>query len=642
MQSKPSPNVLRFIIFLTVLFVIAQIICVSLYQQFNLLPPVTRYALSLPSLLNYTSLQPLGLFLLTQLGLYVIYVFLIWHMSISITQVLHLSDVAAKLIAFFLWLNSIISLVLLNAYLIPHSFFAHLVLNEVQGKVWLVALVISLVINAIALVISYAQSALDVIRGKNLKYQSVLFVLTAFVVAATLHIFTKTPHKQFAATNVEHPNIFIIGFDGLRPDFLSFFNHDVVATPNFDEFLQTAVIFSRNYTPLAHTAPAWASILTGLYPLHHKIREDQTLIDLIKIENALPRQLQKAGYYTVFATDDRNYNNIDERFGFNKVIGPTANASNFILTTINDFPLSNLIAISPLGKYVFPYNYINRSAANIYNPQNFIKEIEGNIISSPNKPLFLSVHLNLSAAPYYWFKDKMPLGASKMDLYHNAILKEDMLLSELLTLLQKNHYLDHALVFITSDHGITQQQSNNLLNLKKNLNLLALKGFGVDIKPHVVTARTSLIDVAPTILDLVNIERNKNFDGISLKSAIINSETLADRPLYFETGMQQTDKNLILQNSYYYITAHNGVIAIYPPLLKLLATNKQHGILQGDWLLIYFPKNNILKAKHGFVLLNVKSGRWTTELNSFSKDAPMEQLKQNLEDFYGNEIPSRI
>lgn len=668
-QTKHYPNVLRFLILLTVLFIATEIACVALYQQFNELSPVTRYALSLPSLLSNTSLQPLGIYLLAQFGLYAAYIFILWHMTVSIGQLLKLSELSVKFVAFSLYANSTLSLILLNAFFIPHSFFTKLTFPQSIDKLWMAILIISVTINIVALLISFALMVFDIVRFKNLKYQSVLFILTAFVVASILHLYTHEPYKQQGVATDEHPNIFVIGFDALRPDYLSFFKAENSPTPNFDDFLKHAVIFSQNYTPLAHTAPAWATVLTGQYPLHHKIREDQTLIDLIKIDNPLPKQLQQVGYNTIFAADERNYNNIDQHFGFNKIIGPSGTASDSVVTTLNDFPLSNLVSITPLGKYLFPYSYINRTAANIYNPQNFLKEVEGALVTAPNKPLFLAIHFNLSAAPYYWFNDQMPAQTDQLSLYKNAIRGDDILLKRLMTLLQENHYLDHALVFLMSDHGITYGLTgdraiaaanyvgekdvtklndidksigygNDLLSLKQNSNLLAFQSFGSTIKPHIVSSRTSLTDITPTIMAFLNLPESKNIDGVSLKAAITAEEAVPDRAMYFETGMQQTEKNLILQSAYYYMTAHGGVVAIYPPLLKLLATNKQRGVLQRDWFLVYFPqnKNNIIDTKLGFVLLNVKTGQWTTEINAFSKAAPFAELKQKLEDFYGSEM----
>src|SRR5204863_1260045 len=131
-------------------------------------------------------------------------------------------------------------------------------------------------------------------------------------------------------------------------------------TPHMDEFLNQATVFSESLTPLARTFPSWVSILTGAYPKNSNVRynlSDQITFDL---KQTLPSILRDHGYKTIYAIDETRFSNINESYGFDQIVAPPTGFNDFLIGTINDFPLSNLLVNTILGKYLFPYSYANR------------------------------------------------------------------------------------------------------------------------------------------------------------------------------------------------------------------------------------------------------------------------------------------
>jgi hypothetical protein len=105
--------------------------------------------------------------------------------------------------------------------------------------------------------------------------------------------------------------------------------------------------------------------------------------------------------------------------------------------------------------------------------------------------------------------------------------------------------------------------------------------------------------------------------------------------------------------SYFYINPETGLVQLYPPLIKLLINNKQRAIIDGDWLLAYYPiserfafipagkKLNLVpyNLPSYFVLVNLKTGKWTTDINNpFALHSPLKLLRQRLDKFYGHEM----
>ncbi len=69
-------------------------------------------------------------------------------------------------------------------------------------------------------------------------------------------------------------NVVLITLDTLRSDRLSCYGSDTVDTPNIDAFAAEGVRFTNAASTVPLTLPAHASIMTGLYPPGHGVREN--------------------------------------------------------------------------------------------------------------------------------------------------------------------------------------------------------------------------------------------------------------------------------------------------------------------------------------------------------------------------------
>ncbi len=62
------------------------------------------------------------------------------------------------------------------------------------------------------------------------------------------------------------PNILLIVLDATRYDYCSCYGYDRLTTPNLDHLAEEGVLFENAISPAPWTLPAFAAILTGLYP----------------------------------------------------------------------------------------------------------------------------------------------------------------------------------------------------------------------------------------------------------------------------------------------------------------------------------------------------------------------------------------
>jgi len=567
-----------------------------------------------------------------------------------------------------IWLISICALLSANAYFFPLSVFSHLLLPDLGHTLWGILLLGFALILGLLLVNLLLTLAL---------HHQIIFIL--FV--ALMSVMIWQPHmmnKNIIQISTK-PNIILIGIDSLSPSYIQ-------EMPTVKTFIQHSVNFTETISPLARTYPAWVSILTGLYPHHHQARYNLMPPNLVKSQNSIAWTLQKLGYTTLFATDDRRFNSIDKDFGFQTIIGPKTGVNDVLLGTFNDFPLSNLLINLSFSRWLFPYNYLNRASHFSYYPQTFDRALK-QALQSPKitKPLFLGVHFTLPHWPYAWaasspaqVRDEYSV-QDRQQLYLAALRRADEQIKGLLQVLQQQGYLKNSLIILLSDHGeaiylpgsrgirmetYQGQTPSALVSYFKRKTSTALEmsaGHGSDllsptqfhcllafqiyehnhlvIKPGTVTTRVALIDIAPTLEHFLHLPASAA-DGISLYDALQGKPLQqSNRAFILESGMlpnqflsREKAKKLAKQ---FFMVTPDGKLQLRRDELTTLDTMKLYGIIQGHWLLALYPDEG------GYipVLLRLDKGYWVDDLqNGFAQQAPAQSMLQTLQQFYNKPL----
>jgi arylsulfatase A-like enzyme len=644
LDLKKPASLLSILVSLTTICITAQLTFFIIhYNVSDLLDSFVQSSLKL-DFFHSIIIGPLFNFVLIQLVSYIIFMMWAWFLTKSICKLFNCKQHIENTIGILIWTMNCLFVVMLNGYFYPHSFFAELI--PASGPaLW----VTSFLLLSITLA-SYIQ----VLRYKYYVKLALFFVILAGIFSGfTVYDYIILP-KTLAANAAnklqnKKPNIIFIGLDSVRPDFTGFFNPQK-QTPNIDNFLKSGVTFTHAYTPLARTFPAWMSILTAKYPLHNQARANLANPELSLANDTLAKHMQAAGYETLYATDEKRFSNITAAYGFDRIIGPGIGINDFILGGLNDFPLTNLLINTSLGRILFPFNYANRAAAITYQPENFLQLVQLDLTERSNKPLFLAIHLCISHWPFIWAQDHQAEDLSLPLRYERSVEAVDKQLGQLLTILKENKLLDNTLVVLLSDHGtavgllndriITEEhyqgeqanlkllpifklssadkysinfkkdyslstsfgQGTDVLSLKQHHVVLAFQGFGLSIAANQITHAVSLLDIAPTILDYLNYAPLEKIDGISLKSDLLHDTNTTQPPsaraLFLETGYSLSDiesKNINVEKvlkktiGIYKINPQTGQLFVNPAADKAVNENKQRAILWGDWLLARYP-----------------------------------------------------
>lgn len=273
-------------------------------------------------------------------------------------------------------------------------------------------------------------------------------------------------------------NVILIGVDSLSEPL---WRQEQQRLPTITRLIQQSQFYESAYTPLGRTFPAWVTILTGKVPAEHRALFNLRSLDGVVRDALLPQDLRQQGYRTVYGIDERRFNNIDTRFGFDALVGPKTGALDFTIQTFNDTPLTNFLLQTPLGHWLLPLSYINVASVNNYDAQGFVNRVLA--ATDGPQPLFLAVHFLSGHFPYTtrhapW---RYPGSRGFRARHVEGLAVADRQIAELLSGLKNSGRLDDALVVILSDHGEALGEPEPLQDLAGERVQHATYGHGMDL-----------------------------------------------------------------------------------------------------------------------------------------------------------------
>lgn len=484
------------------------------------------------------------------------------------------------------------------------------------------------------------------------------------------------------------PDIILIGLDSFSPQHMQ---RHPGALPKIEALLQQATVFDNTLTPLARTFPAWTSILTARYPVNSGARFNLTAFDQVDASQTLSRILKERGYATIYAQDERKFNNIDEHFGFDKTVGPRPGAAEFVLAKIADMPVVNLMLLTPLAQPLFPFVALNRASAVQYDPTDFVEAIVEELPADPNRPLFLAAHFCLAHHPYIW---RTPGGQRNsgedltLESEHIRALKAlDKQVDHLLGSLRAAGRLGNALIVFLSDHGESMAYDDglwvsedkqglprevfriglfqafptdsgfsghgtNVLDRTQYQSLLAFKAVGPlsrKFPPGIRQDLASLVDIMPTILKVLDTDSPPGVDGVDLMSAPSIRSAGFSRVIPTETGIRfnalssviNIDEDALLAESkeYYRVDADSARLIVKPELYPDLVATKDIALHTQDWMLAFLRKDKSPHFPRVALLVHKPSGAWTMgQDKKLLEQAPIDEFRQAARDLYGKEM----
>ncbi len=291
-------------------------------------------------------------------------------------------------------------------------------------------------------------------------------------------------------------NVLLITIDTLRADALSVYGNKT-RTPFFEELARDSVVFENALTCAPVTLPAHTSLLTGLYPPSHGVRNNGTFYapDSLRL---LSEYAKQNGSTTA------------------AIVGGFPLASQFGLNQGFDLYDDHFEA---LGTSPGVFAYTERDAAAVTaRAEKWLSE------RADGGPFFLWLHFFDPHHPY------MEHGLPAPSPYQQEVLYVDGRLAELFQFLKEKKLRDNLLVLVTADHGEAfgehREVSHSLFLYNTTLHIplmISVPG----IAPGRKAGITRIVDIAPTIMDAMNWQSSARMDGRSLMPILRGKEELA-------------------------------------------------------------------------------------------------------------------
>jgi arylsulfatase A-like enzyme len=312
-------------------------------------------------------------------------------------------------------------------------------------------------------------------------------------------------------------NLLLVTLDTTRADHVSAYGYPRDTTPALRALAEAGTRFAHAYAPAATTGPSHATLFTSLYPLAHGILRNG--LELRATERTLAEVLRERGYATAAFVSSFV---LDARFGY---------AQGFDLYD-DDFEAAKatLPPRREWREHAIPGGFDRTADATT---QRAVDWLSGG--RDRSRPFFLFVHYFDPHAPMnppdaYAARFAPGPGASRLDVrigrYDGEIAFADDQIDRLLGALAHEGLDARTLVVVTADHGEGLRQHGHLAHgvhlYEEAVRVpLLLRWPGVVPAGHVVEAPVALVDLAPTLLDLLGVpEPGAGFQGQSLARAV--------------------------------------------------------------------------------------------------------------------------
>ena len=325
-------------------------------------------------------------------------------------------------------------------------------------------------------------------------------LLAVLIVAAVL--WSRPSVLAFAAAK---PNIVLITLDSARADRMGFLGSTMKLTPTLDRIARQSLIFERAYAQTPLTVVSHASILSGTYPQTHGASEFGA--PLSTSVPFLPDILHSAGYNTAafvgsIELDPRNGLAPGFDRGFNQY------SAEFHKPEPGQ---SRYRTVERLGSKVV-------ADANTW------------LATNTQRPFFLWLHLSDPHAPY-------------PRTYNAAITSADAAVGKLVAVLQAKKLYDDSLIIVASDHGESLgshgEETHGIFLYDETIHVpLLVKLPQNQNAGKRVRSRASLVDIAPTVLEVAAVSVPSQMQGQSLLR-IAKGSGSADQPIYSRTDFPQ-------------------------------------------------------------------------------------------------------
>ncbi len=352
---------------------------------------------------------------------------------------------------------------------------------------------------------SGARGDVDVMTSNRRQLLPIAVTIGLMAIATT--VFSETPRA-----------VAIITVDALRADRLSIYGYDRPTSPAIDALFDDGVRFDAARADEPLTSPSMCSMITGIEPEEHGATRNG--LRMREGLNSLPKVLAGQGWQTAaFVSNWTLKNNLTR-------LGDHFDYYGEVFTRRRWFGLFNSEATA---------DDITDEA---------LEWVTDHASSSSAPPLFLWIHYVEPHAPYRFHEQYAErLGITekdpkRSDRYDTEVAAADEAVGRLIKGLEERFAPDEMIVIFAADHGESLGEhdywGHGRYLYEPSLRVpLGIRWKGT-VEQRVIQRQATILDIPPTILDLLGLPIPDGFDGLSWAVAVKGGELLPERTICYQ------------------------------------------------------------------------------------------------------------
>lgn len=310
--------------------------------------------------------------------------------------------------------------------------------------------------------------------------------------------------KETASTQQKFPNVFIIFIESLNSNYINKETTDGIEITPFINSLSKKSLYVKNfYSNSIQTCRGHFATLAGILPSFKRKTYYNESIKLHMLNNVL----KENNYYTLFmqADDQINFDNTYNflsHHGFDHV----SSVNPYLEDNDKDFILGWDVQDDIYYKRFF--SFLDNKKHEINDKQIF--SVLATITTHRDFDFLTPSQMHVYKNPSTYSEN-----------YANTVHLADQFLKTFFDELSKRDYLKNSLVIVTGDHGYPTGEhgytNNEVAAYNEFFKTLFLMYWEGKIQPRVIDAPYSQIDIAPTLIDVLNIPLTRHhFIGSSM------------------------------------------------------------------------------------------------------------------------------
>jgi len=322
-----------------------------------------------------------------------------------------------------------------------------------------------------------------------------------------------------ATVAAEQPRaVVIITVDALRADRLSGYGYSRKTSPAVDSLLDGGVRFEAARTIEPLTGPAMCSMITGIEPQQHAATRNGLRIR--EGLDSLPKTLSAHGWHTA------------------------AFVSNW---TLKD-------KLTRLGEHFDTYGevFTRRRWFGLLNSEataddvtdETLEWVAGQFVNGSAPPFLIWVHYVEPHAPYRFhdeFAQRLGIDdrdPKRSDRYDTEVAMVDAAVGRLVSGIETHLAPDEIIVIFTADHGESLGEhdywGHGRYLYEPSLRIPMGMRWKGTVEQRVIHRQATILDLAPTVLDLLGYESPETFTGISWAEALKGGKLPAERTICYQ------------------------------------------------------------------------------------------------------------